>query len=126
MGIIQKNVAKGAYISTDEFGSYRGLGVRFAGHVTVKHSAGEFKRGYAHTNTVEGFFSLLKRGLNGTYHHVNENHLHRYLSEFDFRYNNRKVKDAERAQKALTGAVGKRLKLLEPKSDTGLSEKASN
>jgi hypothetical protein len=83
-------------------------------------------KGKAHTNTLEGYFSLLKRGLNGTYHHVNENHLHRYLGEFDFRYNNRKIKDAERAHKALVGTIGKRLKLSEPSNGTTPPELAAS
>ena len=93
----------------------------FASHKTGVHNKGEYVKGYGHTNTLEGFFSLLKRGLNGTYHHVNANHLHRYLSEFDFRYNSRKIKDSERAAKALAGTIGKRLQLREPKSGITLS-----
>ena len=82
-------------------------------HSLVNHSADEYVR-YDEgvmitTNTVEGFFSLLKRGINGVYHHVGRNHLHRYLAEFDFRYNERKVTDGERAQSALKGFEGKRL-----------------
>ena len=126
VGIIRENVSKSAHISTDQSVVYDGLGARFAAHVTVNHSIGEYRKGYAHTNTLEGYFSLLKRGLNGTYHHVNENHLHRYLGEFDFRYNNRKIKDAERAQKALAGVVGKRLQLREPSNGMSLSEKANS
>jgi transposase-like protein len=119
-GIIKKNVCRSAHLSTDEFAAYDRIGGMFAAHVRVKHSAGEYVKGYAHTNTLEGFFSLLKRGLNGTYHHVNEQHLHRYLSEFDFRYNNRKIKDSERASKALAGTMGKRLKLKEPSNGISL------
>jgi transposase-like protein len=118
--IIKKNVEKSAHICTDDFRSYDRLGVRFAAHGTVQHSKGEYVRGYVHTNTVEGFFGLLKRGLNGVYHKVSQEHLHRYLSEFDFRYNNRKVKDNERAEKALRGAIGKRLMLREPNSPMSL------
>jgi transposase-like protein len=78
----------------------------------VNHSAGEYVRGDAHTNTVEGYFSILKRGIIGTYHHVSQQHLKRYLCEFDFRYNERAalgVEDAERATKAVRGVVGKRM-----------------
>jgi hypothetical protein len=82
-------------------------------HSLVNHKADEYVRyeeGFCvTTNTVEGYFSLLKRGINGVYHHVGRKHLHRYLSEFDFRYNNRKVTDGERAQLALRGFEGKRL-----------------
>ncbi len=78
----------------------------------VDHSAGEYVRGNAHSNTVESYFATLKRGIVGTYHHVSEAHLKRYLAEFDFRYNERMalgVNDSERATKALQGIVGKRL-----------------
>jgi transposase-like protein len=78
--------------------------------VVVIHSKGEYGRaGVFHTNTIEGFFSLLKRGTIGTYHHVSEQHLSRYTSEFDFRYNTRKLDDFERADESLLGAIGKRL-----------------
>jgi ISXO2-like transposase domain len=80
----------------------------------VNHSAGEYARGEVHTNTIEGYFGLLKRGITGVYHHVGKQHLHRYLSEFDFRYNSRKVKDGERTMLALKGTEGKRLTLREP------------
>ncbi len=79
---------------------------------SVNHSIGEYVRGDAHTNTVEGYFSILKRGIIGTYHHVSQQHLKRYLAEFDFRHNERMalgVNDSERATKALKGIVGKRL-----------------
>jgi hypothetical protein len=81
-------------------------------HSIVNHGAGEYVRGDAHTNTVEGYFSILKRGIVGTYHHVSPQHLKRYLGEFDFRYNERSsrgVEDAERAEKAIQGIRGKRL-----------------
>ena len=69
------------------------------------------KRGNAHTNTAEGYFSLLKRGIIGTYHHISQQHLDRYLAEFDFRYNSRKVEDNTRMTLAVDGAEGKRLTL---------------
>ena len=78
----------------------------------VDHGKDEYVRGDAHSNTVEGYFSILKRGVNGTFHHISEAHLHRYLAEFDFRYSNRMalgVDDGERAALALKGAEGKRL-----------------
>ncbi len=78
-------------------------------HYTVNHGAGEYVNGDAHTNTAEGFFSILKRGINGVYHHVSEQHLERYLVEFGFRYDNRKVEDAVRASIALEHTKGKRL-----------------
>lgn len=121
VGILKQNVDRSSHICTDEFGSYQTLGYKFASHRTIQHSKGEYAKGNVHTNTVEGFFSLLKRGLNGTYHKVSQEHLHRYLAEFDFRYNNRKIKDMERAEKMLKAAIGRRLLLREPSSDTSLT-----
>ena len=96
---------------TDEAGQYHHMGRDFE-HETVKHSANEYVRGDAHTNTVENYFSILKRGITGCYFHVSEAHLHRYLAEFDFRYSNREglgVDDVGRAAVALEGFRGKRL-----------------
>ncbi|HEV8640703.1 MAG TPA: IS1595 family transposase [Methylomirabilota bacterium] len=108
-GIIRKNVRQSAEIMTDANQIYRGLDTEFAGHEAVNHHSQEFVRGSAHTNSVEGFFSLLKRGIIGTYHHVSEDHLWRYLAEFDARYNGRKLTDGQRAAKLLRSAEGKRL-----------------
>jgi ISXO2-like transposase domain len=97
---------------TDEGGHYSRLGSDFASHETVSHKADEYVRGDVHTNTIEGYFSIFKRGMKGVYQHCSEKHLHRYLSEFDFRYNNRSalgVEDGERAAKSLKGIEGKRL-----------------
>ena len=97
---------------TDDARIYRKIAKRFASHDAVNHSAGEYARGDAHTNTVEGYFSILKRGLIGTFHHVSPQHLGRYVSEFDFRYNTRTAKgftDAERSDLALKRITGKRL-----------------
>lgn len=92
------------------------MGREFSGHGSVNHSANEYVRGgFWHTNTVEGFFSLLKRGIYGTFHHVSEAHLSRYLSEFDFRHNARHVSDTERAALAIKGAAGKRLTYKRPR-----------
>ncbi len=110
--IIRRNVRRDSHMMTDEHAAYRGLGNRFLSHESVRHTANEYVRGNAHTNTVEGYFSILKRGLIGTYHHVGSQHLARYMSEFDFRYNNRTalgVTDSERTDKALMGIEGKRL-----------------
>src|SRR5579883_297425 len=88
------------------------VGKMFAKHQTVNHSIGEYVRGDVHTNTIEGYFSILKRGITGVYHHVSEQHLKRYLAEFDFRYNNRAalgVSDEMRADHLVAGIVGKRL-----------------
>ena len=108
--ILVTNADRGSWLMTDEHSGYVNVGREFTGHGVVTHSKGEYARkGVFHTNTVEGFFSLLKRGIIGTYHHVSENHLHRYCAEFDFRYNTRKLDDAERADENLLGAIGKRL-----------------
>jgi transposase-like protein len=107
-GAIRRNVAREAHLRTDSYSSYKRVGKEYASHLTVDHNF-EYVRGDAHTNTAENFFSILKRGVNGTYHHVSEAHLPRYLAEFDFRYNARHVSDAERTRMALAGVVGKRL-----------------
>lgn len=99
-------------LMTDDANQYAQIGKGFASHETVGHTYGEYVRGEAHTNTVEGFFSILKRGLYGTYQHVSEAHLHRYLAEFDHRYSNREslgVDDATRAALTVRGAKNKRL-----------------
>jgi len=88
-GAIRRHVDPSARIMTDSFKSYAGLRHEFASHEIVKHSEGEYVRGDVHTNTAENYFSILKRGIVGVYHHVSEAHLHRYLAEFDFRYNQR-------------------------------------
>ena len=112
--IIVTNVNRASVLMTDEATLYPKIGKEFDGHYTVNHSASEYARlgGYVHINTAENFYSILKRGITGVYHQVSEAHLHRYLAEFDFRYNNRSalgVSDAERALKALKGIEGKRL-----------------
>ncbi|MEW9920031.1 IS1595 family transposase [Marimonas sp. MJW-29] len=110
--IVRANVSKEANMMTDEGNWYRPLGKEFASHQSVEHGKGEYGRGEAHTNTIEGYFSIFKRGMRGTYQHCAKRHLHRYLAEFDFRYSNRQAKgpnDTERADIALTGIVGKRL-----------------
>jgi transposase-like protein len=111
--IIVTAVNRASYIMTDESAVYPTLGREFAGHGTVNHSAEEYVRaGFWHTNTVENYFSILKRGIVGTYHHVSEAHLHRYGAEFDFRYNHRSGKgfsDRDRTTVMLQGIVGKRL-----------------
>jgi transposase-like protein len=106
------NVDRKSALMTDTAGGYHRVGKEFARHETVDHGKDEYVRGDAYSNTVEGFFSIFKRGIIGTYHHVSEQHLHRYLTEFDFRYNNRValgVDDQNRAGRALEGVKGKRL-----------------
>jgi ISXO2-like transposase domain len=110
--IITANVAKETAMMTDEGGHYFTLGDHFASHESVSRKADEYVRGAAHTNTVEGYFSIFKRGMKGVYQHCSEKHLHRYVAEFDFRYNERArlgVDDNQRSIKALSGIVGKRL-----------------
>jgi transposase-like protein len=107
--ILVTNADRGSWLMTDEHSGYKAVGREFVGHGVVAHSRGEYVRGPFYTNTIEGFFSLLKRGIIGTYHHVSETHLHRYTAEFDFRYNTRKLNDHERAEMSLLGSVGKRL-----------------
>jgi transposase-like protein len=130
--IICENLAREAKLMTDEMASYKEIGTEFASHDTVNHKQDQYVRywneatdkmrpdGKPHvetntitTNTVEGYYSVFKRGMKGVYQHCKEKHLHRYLSEFDFRYSNRialGVDDVARAERALKGVVGKRLK----------------
>jgi transposase-like protein len=110
--IIKEQISDKSHLRTDESAVYLEPGKSFASHEVVNHSAKEYVRGDAYTNTVEGYFSILKRGIYGVYHHVSEAHLKRYLAEFDFRYNERialGINDVERAARALRGVVGKRL-----------------
>ena len=106
---IKENVDKSSNINTDEFRSYRGLEKEYAKHSTVQHGFGVYVNGNAHTNTLEGWFSLLKRGVNGTFHHVSDKHLDRYINEFVFRYNNRKIDDGMRSILAIIQVKDKRL-----------------
>lgn len=108
--VLMDNVHPSANLMTDELHAYKAIGTKFASHEYVNHAKYEYVRDNVTTNTVEGFFSILKRGINGVYHHVSKEHLHRYLAEFDFRYNNRKIDDHQRTLKALSGFEGKRLK----------------
>ena len=108
--MIVKNADRASYLMTDDSVVYPKIGEEFAGHGSVNHSAEEYVRGvFWHTNTVESYFATLKRGIVGTFHSVSEQHLPRYLAEFDFRYNNRKLSDGEKATALLNGAKGKRL-----------------
>ena len=110
--IVRANVAKEAKLTTDESRLYSAVGKEFAAHEFVTHGRREYVRGEVSTNTVEGFFSIFKRGMRGIYQHCHEKHLHRYLAEFDFRYSNRVAlgyNDADRSDAMLKGIVGKRL-----------------
>jgi transposase-like protein len=115
--IVTDNVARESRLHTDESKLYVGADALFASHETVKHSAKEYVRGDVHTNSAEGYFSIFKRGMKGIYQHCREKHLHRYLAEYDFRFNHRVAlgyDDGERAAMALKGAEGKRLTYRQP------------
>jgi transposase-like protein len=110
--IVRANVAKEAKLTTDESRLYSAVGKEFASHDWTTHGRRKYVRGDVTTNTVEGFFSIFKRGMRGIYQHCNEKHLHRYLAEFDFRYSNRVAlgyNDADRSDAMLKSIVGKRL-----------------
>lgn len=113
--ILRENIAIEAIVYTDEAGQYKGLGSDFAGHDFTRHGQSEYVRPEntaVHTNTVEGFYSIFKRGMKGVYQHCGKQHLHRYAAEFDFRYNNRVangIDDPQRARTVLESTSGKRL-----------------
>ena len=113
--IVKKNIAREARLMTDQAMHYKKIGKEFAKHHTVNHGIGEYvnkKNPELHTNTVENYFSVFKRGMKGTYQHCGHHHLNRYLAEFDFRYSNRVangIDDQQRADILLKGVVGKRL-----------------
>lgn len=110
--IVNENVHRETRLHTDESKLYTKVGANFKAHETVVHSAKEYARGDVTTNTVEGFFSIFKRGMKGVYQHCGEKHLHRYLAEYDFRFNHRVAlgfNDGDRAALAVKGAAGKRL-----------------
>lgn len=112
-----ENIARESRLHSDESKLYGGASSFFSKHESVKHTAGEYVRGDVHTNSVEGYFSIFKRGMRGVYQHCREKHLHRYLAEFDFRYNNRialGIGDGECAAIAVRGASGKRLTYRQP------------
>jgi transposase-like protein len=118
--IMEANMSRDAHLMTDEAPRYRSIGWNFAAHGFVNHGKDEYVRyepTVVHTNTVEGFFSIFKRGMRGVYQHCGEQHLHRYMTEFDFRYSERSalgVTDAMRAERAVKGTVGKRLTYRQP------------
>ena len=116
--IVRENIAKETVLHTDESNLYNRVAEHLAGRETVKHTAKEYVRGTIHTNTVENYFSVFKRGMRGVYQDCGEKHLHRYLAEFDFRYNNRSalgVNDGTRAEELAKGIVGKRLTYRRPR-----------
>lgn len=116
--IVFKHADTRSHLMTDGARMYPAVGARFAAHSVVNHADGEYVReGFHHSNTVESYFAILKRGVTGTFHSISEAHLHRYLAEFDFRYNTREalgIDDNKRAALLLTGAKGKRLMCRQP------------
>ncbi|TPI43633.1 IS1595 family transposase [Mesorhizobium sp. B2-9-1] len=115
--IVNANIHKESVFMSDEARLYDNIGPEFAAHGTVNHGREEYVRGIVHTNTVEGYYSIFKRGMKGVYQHCAEHHLHRYLAEFDFRYSNRVamgIDDNVRSLIALKGAKGKRLTYRQP------------
>lgn len=113
-GIIRNNVEGTAHIMTDGYPSYKGLDKEFESHSVIDHDEA-YVRGIIHINFAESYFSLLKRGIVGAFHHVSEKHLPRYLQEFDFRWNHRKMEDGERMRAAVRGAEGRRLMYKAPR-----------
>jgi transposase-like protein len=110
--VLVKNASRKSALMTDTAGGYHNVGKEFARHEMVDHGADEYVRGDAYSNTAEGVFSILKRGVYGTFHSISEAHMHRYLAEFDFRYSNRialGVDDTMRTDEMLRGIGGKRL-----------------
>jgi transposase-like protein len=111
--ILRAHVDRHSYLMTDSAPTYIPMGRDFVGHGAVNHSIEEYVRGtFWHTNTIENYFSILKRGIVGTFHHISQQHLKRYLAEFDYRYNQRQglgINDAERMARSIGGIVGKRL-----------------
>jgi transposase-like protein len=122
--VIRREVSLNAHMMSDDLNVYHPLSMGFRKHDTIVHSRGEYVRGNVHTNTVEGFFGLLKRGLTGSFHHVSKGHLSRYIDEFCFRYNARKMNDGDRAALIVTGAEGKRLTYQQPKPSPDASANA--
>ena len=115
--IVRENVHRESRLHTDESRLYSRIGEEYAAHETVQHTADEYVRGDVTTNTIENYFSVFKRGMRGVYQHCSEKHLHRYLAEFDFRYNNRialGTNDVMRAEILATSIKGKRLTYRRP------------
>jgi len=106
---IVTNIHRASTLMTDEALIYRGVGREFAAHGHTLHASRKFGSGETHSNTAENFFSILKRGVIGTYHHWSAAHIHRYLAEFDFRYSTKTETDKDRSDSILRGIVGKRL-----------------
>ena len=115
--IVVENISKDATLHTDESRLYTGADAHVKAHESVHHASGEYARGSVNTNSIEGFFSVFKKGMNGIFQHCDEKNLHRYLQEFDFKYNTRQAlgySDSDRADMMLSGVVGKRLMYQRP------------
>lgn len=113
--VLVSQVSRKSHLMTDGASVYFGVGAEFASHGSTDHAHGEYVRdGGIHSNTAESFFAILKRGVYGSFHSISEAHLHRYLSEFDFRYSTRRITDVERAELLIAGAQGKRLMYRQP------------
>jgi transposase-like protein len=119
--LIKENVVDTAHVMTDEFGAYRGLKKQVSKHSTVNHGEKEYVRGIVHTNFAESYFSLLKRGILGTFHHVSEELMQRYLDEFDYRWTRRKEDDGEKTAEAIQSSWGKRLQYRDSLNSVGLN-----
>jgi len=105
--VVRENVSTTATVYTDSHLGYIGLGNEFAGHDAVNHSIKEYKRGLVYTNSIEGFFSIFKRTIFGTYHQVSPKHLHRYCAETAYRFNFRKITDADRFRHTISNVEGR-------------------
>ncbi len=114
--VITEHVEQTSRLMTDDFFGYRLIGREYADHQVVRHGLGEYARGDATTNGIEGFFSLIKRGMNGIYHKVSKQYLPLYLNEFEFRYNRREMNDGDRITAAIRAADGKRLMYRDPRA----------
>ncbi|MEK7233565.1 MAG: IS1595 family transposase [Elusimicrobiota bacterium] len=112
--VLAEHMEPEAVLMTDEYSAYKKPGQQFAAHHTVNHAQGEYGRGTVTTNTVEGYFSQLKRSIDGTHHHVSRRHLPKYLGEFDYRYSTRKMSDGDRMVETIKRAEGKRLRYSDP------------
>jgi transposase-like protein len=123
--VLDEHLDPSAHLMTDDLAAYRKPGKKFASHQSVNHSAKEYVRGDAHTNTVEGYFSLFKRGVMGTFHHLGAQYMDQYLAEFDFRYSHRAISDGARTTAGLKKVDGKRLMLRKSKTSGDRDDSAA-
>jgi ISXO2-like transposase domain/Transposase zinc-ribbon domain len=124
---IREMVDSNSRLMTDEYPCYANIGGEFkGGHERVRHTAGEYARGDANTNTIESSFAILKRGINGIHHAVSKKHLHRYVAHYDFLWNARKINDGERTAAAIQSCEGKRLMYRQPVNAAGEDRTRTN